>query len=171
MVGLQLTLFGGFDARCASGVANLPTKKAQALLAYLALRPGQSHPRDKLAALLWGDKSDEQARGDLRHALVGLRRALSVMTPSPLRVEGRILSLGPDGLEVDVVRFEQCIAEGAPAALEAAAELYRGDLLLGFTLSEPLFEDWLVAERERLRSITPPRKLPKRLFWPPVGIR
>jgi len=153
MVGLQLTLFGGFDARCASGVVNLPTKKAQALLAYLALRPGQSHPRDKLAALLWGDKSDEQARGDLRHALVGLRRALSAMTPSLLRVEGRILSLGPDGLEVDVVRFEQCIAEGTPAALEAAAELYRGDLLLGFTLSEPLFEDWLVAERERLREM------------------
>ena len=56
------------------------------------------------------------------------------------------------GVEVDVVTFERCIAEGSPQALEQAAEVYRGDLLLGFTLNEPLFEEWLVAERERLRE-------------------
>jgi hypothetical protein len=33
---------------------NLPTRKAQALLAYLGLRLGQPHSRDTLAALLWG---------------------------------------------------------------------------------------------------------------------
>jgi DNA-binding SARP family transcriptional activator len=44
------------------------------------------------------------------------------------------------------------VAEGHPEALEQAATLYRGDLLLGFTLDEPLFEEWLRAERERLRE-------------------
>ncbi|HEV8599681.1 MAG TPA: AAA family ATPase, partial [Gemmatimonadales bacterium] len=34
-----------------------------------------------------------------------------------------------------------------------AAELYRGDLLLGFAVNEPLFDEWLVAERERLREM------------------
>ena len=52
-----------------------------------------------------------------------------------------------------MVTFERRIAEGTPQALEQAAELYRGDLLLGFTLNEPLFEEWLVAERERLREM------------------
>jgi DNA-binding SARP family transcriptional activator len=32
---------------------NLPTKKAQALLAYLGLRLGQPHSRDTLAVPLW----------------------------------------------------------------------------------------------------------------------
>ena len=51
-----------------------------------------------------------------------------------------------------MVTFERRIAEGTPQALEQAADLYRGDLLLGFTLNEPFFEEWLVAERERLRE-------------------
>ena len=43
MAHLHLTLLGGFQARLASGQAlSLPTKKAQALLAYLALPPGQN---------------------------------------------------------------------------------------------------------------------------------
>jgi DNA-binding SARP family transcriptional activator len=154
MAGLKVMLLGGFDARLASGAPlHLPVKKAQALLAYLGSRPGQSHPRDKLAALLWGEKSDEQARGGLRHALVVLRRALADAHPPPLRIEGQTLALNSVGVEVDVVTFERRVAEGTPQALEQAAELYRGDLLLGFSVNEPLFEEWLVAERERLREM------------------
>ena len=154
MPSLRVMLLGGFEARLASGATvSLPRKKAQALLAYLGIRPGQSHPRDKLAALLWGEKSDEQARDGLRHALVALRRALASAHPPPLRIEGQTLALNPLGVEVDVVTFEQRVAEGTPQALEQAAELYRGDLLLGFAVNEPLFEEWLVAERERLREM------------------
>jgi DNA-binding SARP family transcriptional activator len=52
---LHLALLGGFAARLASGdTLALPAKKAQALLAYLALRPDEPHRRDSLAALLWG---------------------------------------------------------------------------------------------------------------------
>ena len=154
MPSLSVMLLGGFEARLASGASvSLPRKKAQALLAYLGIRPGQSHPRDKLAALLWGEKSDEQARDGLRHALVALRRALASAHPPPLRIEGQTLALNPLGVEVDVGTFEQRVAEGTPQALEQAAELYRGDLLLGFSVNEPLFEEWLVAERERLREM------------------
>ena len=46
-----------------------------------------------------------------------------------------------------MVTFEQRVAEGTAQALERADELYRGDLLQGFTLNEPLFQEWLVAER------------------------
>jgi DNA-binding SARP family transcriptional activator len=151
VVGLRVTLLGGFEARLASGSdLSLPTKKARALLAYLSVHNAQSHPRDKLAALLWGEKSDQQARGSLRHALVTLRRALG---PPFLTIEGHTVALNPRGVEVDVRSFEQRVAEGTPRALELAAELYRGDLLLGFTVNEPLFEEWLVAERERLREM------------------
>ena len=147
---------GGFEVCLPSGAPlALRARKAQALLAYLAMRPGQSHPRDKLAALLWADKSDAQARDRLRHAVLDLRRALdgAAAAQSALRLEGRSLSADPARVGVDVAAFEACVAEGTPAALERAAELYRGDLLLGFVVNEPLFEEWLVAERERLREM------------------
>jgi DNA-binding SARP family transcriptional activator len=58
MARLALTLLGGFQARLGAGPPlTLPTKKIQALLAYLALPPGREHARDKLAVLLWGDLS------------------------------------------------------------------------------------------------------------------
>ena len=125
------------------------------MLAYLGTRPGQVHPRDKLAALLWGETRDHQARDSLRHAVAALRKALAPgRAPSPiLRVQGQTLALEPDAVEVDVATFERRVAQGTPSALHEAAELYRGDLLLGFGVSEPLFDDWLVAERERLREI------------------
>ncbi len=43
MGSLRLTLFGGFQAQTNSGAAiALSSRKAQALLAYLALRPGEA---------------------------------------------------------------------------------------------------------------------------------
>ena len=57
MPSLRVALLGRFEARLASGApVSLPTRKAQALLDYLGVRPDKSHPRDKLAALQWGEK-------------------------------------------------------------------------------------------------------------------
>ena len=56
MAKLRLTLLGGFEARTDSGLSlAISRKNAQMLLAYLALHPTQTHLRDKLATLLWGD--------------------------------------------------------------------------------------------------------------------
>jgi DNA-binding SARP family transcriptional activator len=75
MASLSVALLGGFEARLASGATlHLPTKKAQAVLAYLALRSGRGDRRDKLAAVLWGERSHDLARGGLRRALVDLRK-------------------------------------------------------------------------------------------------
>ena len=76
MAPLKLTLLGGFEARSASGAPLvLRQKKAQLLLAYLALHPGEAQARERLAALLWSDRGDEQARSSLRQALTALRKA------------------------------------------------------------------------------------------------
>jgi DNA-binding SARP family transcriptional activator len=153
MVLLTVTLLGGFEARLASGATLTLPKKAQGLLAYLGVRSGEGQPRDKLASLLWGEKSGEQARDGLRHALAALRRALGSAQSQVLRVEGQALALDAARVQVDAATFERQLADGAPPALEQAAALYRGDFLLGFTVNEPLFEEWLVGERERLREM------------------
>ena len=62
------------------------------------------------------------------------------------------MSLDPAAVDVDVVRFEEDVAQPGVDAMERAVELYRGDLLEGFEVKEAAFEHWLVAERERLRG-------------------
>jgi DNA-binding SARP family transcriptional activator len=155
MTVCRLRLFGGFEARGSSGeVLRLSTRKAEALTAYLALPTGRSHPREKLAALLWGDRGDAQARGSLRRVLAELKKSLSEATSGgALMLQGHTVALAPAAMEVDVAEFERLIADGAPASLEGAVALYRGDLLAGLSVDEAAFEEWLVAERERLREL------------------
>lgn len=74
---LAVNLLGGFQVFLHSGDAcAVPTRKAQALLAYLALFPGRAYHRDTLAALLWGGRPDAQARKSLRQTVYALRKAL-----------------------------------------------------------------------------------------------
>ena len=149
---LELTLLGGFQARLApGGVIDLPTRKAQALLAYLALPAGRSHPRDKLAAMLWGDVPETQARASLRKALFWLRQALA--DTEALTADSEAVALKAGAVSIDANEFERRVASGSVAALAEAVDLYQGDLLAGLALEEPLFEEWLVGERERLREL------------------
>src|SRR5262249_31753660 len=151
---LRLTLLGGFEARWASGQPiALPSKKARALLAYLAFRPGQEQDRDKLATLLWGDTRAERARHSLRQVLVTLRHAVSWPAPRILIEDGASVALNRDAADVDVQRFQTLVASGTLAALEKAAALYQGDLLEGLDAGNTPFEDWLLTERERLREL------------------
>ena len=76
MARLTLTLLGGFRAHLDPGAPlAFPTRKAQALLAYVAMPPGHAHPRDKLASLLWGSTVETTARTSLRQTLYALRRS------------------------------------------------------------------------------------------------
>src|SRR6266849_3950283 len=153
-VRLRLTLLGGFQAQLEAGAALvLPTRKTQALLAYLALPLGQAHPREKLATLLWGDMPDAQARGNLRHALSRIRKALPRAARPGMVLDGPSVALDPSVVDVDVARLERLGVDGRPEALEQIAGLYRGDLLAGLALAERPFEEWLTSERERLHEL------------------
>ena len=152
MARITLTLLGGFRARFESRrPLAFPTRKAQALLAYLALPAGVAHPRDKLASLLWGSTVETTARTSLRQTLYALRKSLRRGDRSPLLIEGNTVALDPAAVIVDVARFEQRMKETSPASLLEGAALYQGDLLEGLTVGEPPFDDWLIGERERLR--------------------
>ncbi len=153
MAGLELTLFGGFQGRFGTGAAlALSTRKAQALLAFLALTPGRSYPREKLASLLWGGMREPQARRSLRQALFTLRKAVATDPPA-LLIAGESIAVNPVAVDVDVVEFERSVVEGTTETLERAAALYRGEFLEGLALQEAPFEEWLLAQRERLREL------------------
>ena len=92
MAWLQIQLLGGFAMRTEPGSACvLPTKKARALLAYLALPAGRFHSRQKLTALLWDDSPEMQAQQSFRQALVAMRRAIGdgLRDASPSRMKSQ----------------------------------------------------------------------------------
>ena len=72
---LQLKLFGRFAISGPDGPIRLSSSKLSAMLAYLAMAE-KPVPRDELATLLWGSHFDEQARQNVRQALVRLRKAI-----------------------------------------------------------------------------------------------
>jgi DNA-binding SARP family transcriptional activator len=151
---LGLTLLGDFQARLGAGPSlRLRTRKTQALLAYLALPAGHPHSRDKLAALLWGELPQAQARSRLRQTLFALRRVLAAADPACLEVGSEALVLTAGAVDVDAVSFERLVHAGGPAALAQAVDRYRGDLLEGLAFHGTAFEDWLMPERERLREL------------------
>src|SRR5262245_52615341 len=146
---LKLRLLGGFDLESGRGPgAAPPGRKVRALLACLALSPGVSWPREKLMALLWSDRAEEQARASLRQALTELRQLLG--EPSPLRTEQDRVSLDSAGMTVDAVEFPRLVKSGK---LDEASALYRGPLLDGHGVRDGAFEDWLAAERARLHDL------------------
>ncbi len=154
MSGLKISLLGGMEIGPAGGAGEISiTRKAGAMIAYLALQDGRVQTRDKLAALFWSRNTDAQARTNLRQALSRLRKALANGTDGPLIVDADRIGLDTAGLELDVARFEQLVAEGSADSLEAATALYRGDLLDGVSLGEEGFDSWLRGERERLRIL------------------
>ena len=151
---LNLTLMGDFQARIGHGPAlRLRTRKAQALLAYLAMPAGLAHSRDKLATLLWSDRPLPQARSRFRETLFVLRRALAPAHPPCLAAGGETVALEGGAVDIDALIFAQLAAAGGVDSLARAVDLSRGEFLEGFAFRGTLFEDWLMSERERLREL------------------
>src|SRR5436190_19023010 len=127
----------------------LSTRKAGALLAYLAMRPEQTASREELATLLWGSCSDQQARQSLRQALASLRKDLR--GPGCLTADTELVRLQSGLWSVDAHELEQLSKSTDPQELERAARRFDGELLSGLSLEEDGFEDWLRDQRRRMQ--------------------
>src|ERR1700685_2524012 len=124
---MQVRLFGELEAEHAGVPVPVRGAKQRALLALLALRPGQPVSADRLIDVLWGDGQAANPANALQAQIGQLRRSLgpgAVLTTEA----GYALTAGPD--EVDVVRFEQLVAKGqrlgADGEVEAGAAALRG---------------------------------------------
>jgi DNA-binding SARP family transcriptional activator len=152
---LRINLLGGLtieqDDRPVTG---LITRKAEVLLAYLALER-RPHAREMLATLLWDDRTQKQALSNLRTLLTSLREHLG----SYLAITRDTVALQDENVWLDARRFEEMLASQKQAAapdiliLEEALALYRGDFLEGVFVRESReVEAWTIAVRERLRQ-------------------
>jgi TolB-like protein/cytochrome c-type biogenesis protein CcmH/NrfG len=151
---LHLAILGGFIAEGLNGrPVNITSKKNRALLAILALSAQLSAGRDRLANLLWSDRDDAHARSSLRQSIALLRKEVGEATLAAVIIADEAISLVADRVEVDALEFLQLAQATDAVSLRRAAELYRGELLAGLSISDPAFDDWLTGERARFGEI------------------
>ena len=126
---LSLTIFGRLSLVDSNGVEiPLKSQKAKALLAYLALSSDKTRSREEIMALLWSDRGETQARASLRQMLFGLKQELNEQSSDTLLITSETISLNPKHIIVET-----------PKAGE--------ELLSGFHLNDPAFDEWLRDER------------------------
>ncbi len=153
---LALSFLGPFRATLDGQPADgLGSDRLRGLLAYLALERGREHAREQVAALLWPERSDQEALTALRFALSRLRSALGDRRlPSPFVLVSRTtVEFGPASDHwLDVTEFESLARVREVPSLEQAIALYRGPFLDGLSVgNSPAFEDWLLLKGEEYR--------------------
>ena len=126
-------------------------KKARALLAFLSAQAGQPITRERLADLLWPYQGSEQARHSLRNCLLELRKALGRGTDAHLVTDFANCRI-QDAI-VDLDQFERLSRSQQRCDLQAAADLYRSELLADFEINSEPFQEWLTAERDRTLAL------------------
>lgn len=129
----------------------LKGSKRLALFTYLVLaKPRGFHRRDQLLALFWPERGQKSARNALNNMMYQIRHSLG---------KEILISRGSDEISInhekvgcDAIEFEQLLNDGK---VQKALDLYRGELLFGFHVSDISndFQNWLDAERERLRNL------------------
>ncbi|MEZ4861575.1 MAG: BTAD domain-containing putative transcriptional regulator [Caldilineaceae bacterium] len=151
---LKLYLLGSPHLGLDEEAVSIGRKKALALLCYLAIK-GEPQRRDALAALLWPETGQSQARAALSRHLTELRKLIGGRR---VTADRETVGLTSD-LWLDITHFQRDIADLDPAdpaatvALTQAVDLYRGDFMSGFTLPDcPDFDEWQFFQREELRQ-------------------
>jgi DNA-binding SARP family transcriptional activator len=170
MCQLQLSLFGVPIVKHGETTLTFSTRKALALLVYLAVEGG-AHPRKILSESFWPELDAEHGRATLRATLFELRKLLERSHSSGEQVhllaESDTLGLNLDSsllLDLHIVEAvsKQVGLQGALlvgegdgellAQLEQATRLVRGPFLEGFTLRDSqFFDDWTRQQREYWR--------------------
>ena len=131
--------------------------RLRSLLAFLVLRADSPQSREQLAALLWPDSDEGQARTNLRQLLHHFRRALPASCSLFICDNDLLQWQRSPNCAVDVYDFDRSLEQAAEAAcrrdtaaetiaLGAAVELYQEEL------ARELYDEWLTPMRDRYRQ-------------------
>jgi DNA-binding SARP family transcriptional activator len=128
------------------------TRKALAIMGYLSRQSALASPREALADLLWSGAERHKAMQSLRQALRQLKTAEEAAGIDVVKSPAGHVQLDRHGFNSDLNRVMALAARGRAADFREAEELWRGDFLSGYDDIDPEFSEWLMVERERVRS-------------------
>jgi len=144
---LQVRLFGGLSiVKPDNSFVTLPTQKAKALFAMIALSGTGGVDRSLAASWLWSRGSDVQARTNLRQTLANIRKALSGEFDC-IESRGSSLCVVAGTIETDIDALKLGEFDVLWAHLDSL-----GPFLDGIRVNEPDFLDWLGDMRASLQN-------------------
>jgi DNA-binding SARP family transcriptional activator/TolB-like protein len=147
---LTLRLLGDFAAEIDGREISLATRKARALLAYLALSDNAQDTRERLVGLLWSESDEEHARASLRQAVHDIRLAFAEFTG--FRVDKQTLSLVRERFSCDIDEVFAAAAQGAVHPRLLDTQRVSETMLSGLDNLDPAFQVWLLAKRQLLHD-------------------
>ncbi len=167
MSQLYLSLLGEPIVKHGEDTLTFSTRKALALLVYLAVEGG-THARKTLSESFWPELDAEHGRAALRTSLLVLRKllershgpgeqthlqvgrdTLGLAQDSPLILDLRIVESASKQVGRGTEPLAGQAREALLAQLEQATRLVRGPFLAGFTLRDSqFFDDWTRQHRE-----------------------
>jgi DNA-binding SARP family transcriptional activator len=139
----RLRLMGEFRLTDTRGHAvPIVSRRARCILAYLALIPGHSAPRERLCGLLWSDRGESQARASLRQCLAELTEATAAADLDLLSIGRTHVALVHGSHRSDIAELEWALALDDPEPLSrllkaVGATPFLEDLEIG-----GLYGDW-----------------------------
>ncbi|WP_326558204.1 AfsR/SARP family transcriptional regulator [Micromonospora sp. NBC_01796] len=151
---MRVRLLGPVDVTVGGAPRTFSGLRRKAVLAVLALHPGEIVSTDRLIDVVWGDRAPATALNSLQSHVSYLRRTIGAPAPIVARRPGYLLDLPVEA--VDVGAAEHLIREGTRSAdhahadtcLRAALDLWRGRALVDVT--GPV---WLDEQAERLERV------------------
>ena len=148
---LAITVLGPFRVAVGGVEIHLKTRKARAVLAYLALSSSGRETRERLVGLLWSETAEDKARASLRQTLHELREAFSAAGYSGLATARQLLALDASTVVVDVATILSGVEDGQVDPL-----LTRPDLTESFLQDleevDPAFGQWAKAKRQTVHE-------------------
>ena len=149
---LALSLVGRLSIRFQDRPVELRTRKAAAVLGYLALSETKKESRERLVGLLWSRSDEEKARASLRQVIRELRTVLGEAGFDGL-VAGR-LSVGfdLDRVTVDLESVLQLAESARVHALLLDTQRLDERLLEGMDDLDPSFRVWVLAKRQTIHE-------------------
>lgn len=151
---LHIRLCDGFAVTLPGLVSlDLKSRKAAAVIGYLALKQGRAETRERLAGLLWSENAEDQARGSLRQCLRQIRIASDQADCDLVTADQEKVSLADIEVEIDLVAAYDHLAEGSVPAALAEGGINPERLLYGYEDLDPSFGSWLRVMREKWHGL------------------
>ena len=120
-----------------------PGRKAQALIALLALSPRGTRTRAWIRDKLWSDSTDERSSSSLRQTVFEIKKSLGDFADTYLAIDRYSIQLRLDRIWVDVR-----VLTDNPGNFDFDEEFNKeSDLLEGIDVRDEEFEEWLLMER------------------------
>jgi DNA-binding SARP family transcriptional activator/TolB-like protein len=149
---LSVSLVGRLGVRFNGRPVELRTRKAGAVLSYLALSETKQESRERLVGLLWSRSDEEKARASLRQVVRELRAMLEEAGYDGFVAERLLIGLDVGRIEVDIESVIQLAEAGRVHPLLLDTPQLDGRLLEGMDDLDPSFRVWVLAKRQTIHE-------------------